>query len=420
MAVIGSNELAIEGGAPVRDSKSRPWPVWPSTSDAEWREKIEPAFRRVYESQAEGVGGREQKRFARRFADYCGVPHCVLVAHGTDALATALAATLDLDGIRDGGEVIVPNYTFIASASAALDMQCSVVLTDIDPKTFTLCPAAVERAVRPGRTRAIMVVHIAGQPCDMNAINAIARKHGLTVVEDCAQAHGALHEGARVGSLGDVAGFSFQSSKNLCSGEGGCVTTRDIGIFNRSVGMMNSGRLPAGERWNYARIGWNYRPSEYVAALLTARLDDLEQQSDHRTRMAEYLTSRIENIPGVTPPANGPWCSRHDYHLYCILIDEAKFGGRPRNDVVDALQAEGIPAMAGYTEPLSEQPGMRQLAADHPNAVRVEPCPATEEVCRRSVWIAGQILLAGSEDMDEIATALAKVQSAFNRRAPGS
>jgi dTDP-4-amino-4,6-dideoxygalactose transaminase len=413
MPATTSDKLAIENGTPVRDTRERPWPGWPAVSDAEWREKVEPALRRVYESGAEGLGGREQDEFARRFAATCGVPHCCLVSHGTDALSTALAAAMDLDGSGDGGEVIVPNYTFIASASATLDMQCGVVLTDIDPRTFTLCPDAVERAIRPDRTRAIMAVHIAGHPCDMIAINAIAEQHGLVVVEDCAQAHGARHDGLPVGGLGDAAGFSFQSSKNLCSGEGGCVTTTDTAIHNRAVGLMNSGRLPHGERWRYARIGWNYRPSEYVAALLNARLDDLEPQSVQREGMAEHLSRQLEAIPGVTPPVLRPWCTRHAFHLYCILIDEASFGGRSRDDIVEAVLAEGVPAMAGYTDLLSNQPGMKQFATDHPHAVRVEPCPVTEEICRRSIWIAHQILLAEREDMDDIATAFAKVQRAF-------
>ena len=260
-----------------------------------------------------------------------------------------------------------------------------------------------------------MPVHLGGQPCDMASINAIAKEHGLVVIEDCAQAHGAICDGKPVGGLGDVAGFSFQSSKNLCSGEGGAVTSNDTATHNRAVGLMNSGRMPKGERWEYPRVGWNHRPSEYLAALLTVRLDDLESQTQRRTRMADYLSQQIAATPGATPPASGAWCTRHAYHLYAIQIDPAKFGGRPRNEVLDALCAEGVPAMAGYTDLLSNQQGLKQLAADHPEALRVEPCPVTEDICSRSIWLAQQTLLGDKEDMDDVANALAKVQRAFSR-----
>ena len=410
---MNTEKPVIDGGAPVRDTQAKPWPAWPAISEEQWHEKLEPVLREVYFSQVEGTGGSWQQRFAEQFATYCATKHCCLLSHGTDALSAALGAALDLDGFGDGGEVIVPNYTYIASASAVLDMQCGVALVDIDPQTFTLCPDAVARAIRPGRTRAIMAVHIAGQPCDMKSLNAIAEQHGLMVIEDCAQAHGAIHDGVPVGGLAHAGGFSFQSSKNLCSGEGGAVTSNDTAIHNRAVGLMNAGRMPQGERWKYARIGWNYRPSEYLAAVLSVRLDDLEQQTEHRTRMADYLSQRLEAIPGVTPPHRGAWCTRHAYHLYPMLIDESQFGGRSRDEIVEAVSAEGITVSPGYTDLLSNQQGLQQLAADHPDAVRVEPCPVTEDVCGRSIWVFQQMLLADESDMDDIVTAFAKVQRAF-------
>jgi dTDP-4-amino-4,6-dideoxygalactose transaminase len=413
MATVSTSKLAAQGGNPVRDIQRNPWPTWPQTSRDEWRNKIEPALRAVYESHEEGGGGSRQQQFAERFATYNKVKHCCLVAHGTDALAGAIAAALDIDGFGDGGEVIVPNYTYIASASAVLDMQCSVVFADIDPRTFTLDPKAVEAAIDPKRTRAIMPVHIAGQPCDMDALNAIARKHNLVVIEDCAQAHGATHRGTPVGGLGDAGGFSFQSSKNLCSGEGGAITSNDTAIFNRAAGLMNAGRLPAGERWHYARVGWNYRPSEYLATLLSVRLDDLEAQAAHRHANALQLCDMLAQIPGVTPPALGAWTTRHAWHLYPLLIDPEAFGGHTRDEIVEALSAEGIPASPGYTSLLSDQAGLQQLAADNPGAVRGEPCPVTQDVCARSVWFFQNMLLADEHDISDIAEAVAKVRKAF-------
>ncbi len=408
-----ANQLAIDGGIPVRDTNRQPWPQWPVTGEAEWKEEIEPAFRAVYEYGVEGRGGTVGAALGREFADYCGTAHGRLLPHGTDAIMAALAAALDLGVWGRGPEVIVPNYTYIATASAPLDRACPVVFVDIDPRTFTLDPEAVEAAIVPGRTGAILPVHLAGHPADMEALNAIARRHGLVVIEDCAQAHGARCGGKSVGSLGHAGAFSFQSSKNMTSGEGGLVTTDDTGIDNRVAAFMDSGRMPEGARWDYPRVGWNYRPSEYVAALLRVRLRKLEEQTEHRRRMADCLSSRLAEVPGVTPPQNASWCARHAYHLYCMLLDTEAFGGRSRDEIVRAVQAEGVPCVAGYQQPLSEQPALKQLRERHPESHRVEPCPNTESACDRSLWLTQNVLLAGESDMDQVAEALAKVRAAF-------
>jgi dTDP-4-amino-4,6-dideoxygalactose transaminase len=212
---------------------------------------------------------------------------------------------------------------------------------------------------------------------------------------------------------GHAGGFSFQSSKNLCSGEGGIVTSNDTAIHNRAVGLMNSGRMPKGQRWQYPRIGWNFRPSEYLAALLTVRLDDLEEQTLHRTRMADLLSSQLALVPGITTPIKGSWCTRHAYHLYMMLIDPSAFAGRSREDILKALLAEGMPVVAGYDNLLSNQQGLKQLAADHPDAVRVEPCPVTEDVCSRSIWLLQHTLLGDEQDISDIVRGFEKVQRAF-------
>src|SRR5207237_865799 len=148
-------------------------------------------------------------------ARYCGVQYALLLPHGTDALRVALAAALDHDGLEYGGEVLVPNLTFIASANAALDRRLGVALVDVDPVTLNIDPRRVEEAIVPGRTRAILAVHLFGQPADMGALRDIARRHSLALIEDACQAHGAVHDLGRAGALGDAAAFSFQSAKNL-------------------------------------------------------------------------------------------------------------------------------------------------------------------------------------------------------------
>ncbi len=409
---IGS-KLAIDGGTPVRDVQRHPWPRWPVVSEQQWAEQVEPAMRAVYLSRTEGLGGTRSQQFARDFARFCQARHCRLLPHGTDAIMAALVATLELENWGPGGEVIVPNYTYIATASAALHQRMSVALVDIDPVSFTISPEAIEQAVRPGITRAILPVHLGGHPAEMDAINAIARKHGLKVIEDCAQAHGAQYRGRSVGALGDAGAFSFQSSKNLSSGEGGAVVTDDEGIDGRIHAVMNSGRAPGGARWEYPRLGYNFRPSEYVAALLSVRLEQLEKEASHRQRMARFLSKQLSQVKGVEPPVEAEGCTRHAYHLYAMLVDLDSFGGRDREAILAALHAEGIPCYAGYTHPLAETRGLQTLAEQFPESVRVLPSPITTDVCRRSIWLLQEILLADERDMLQVVEAFAKVQRAF-------
>jgi dTDP-4-amino-4,6-dideoxygalactose transaminase len=348
-------------------------------------------------------------------ADYCGAAHGLMMPHGTDAIAAALSGALDLDGFGDGGEVILPNYTFVASASAPLHVRCTLAFVDIDPVTYTMSPEAAEAAIRPGVTTALLPVHLAGQPADMPRLNALAKKNGLKVVEDCAQAHGAEANGEKVGSLGDAGAFSFQSSKNLTSGEGGAVTTDDLDIYHRVCAFSNVGRAPGGARWEYPRLGWNYRPSEYLAALLLTRLPQLESQIRLRNENARYLSENLARIEGITPPAVAPWATMHGYHLYIFRYRSDAFGGRDRADFIRALSAEGISCSSGYGQPLSEEGGMKRLREVHPRLVRVEPCPNVEAATRETVWLYQNQLLGDSSDMDDVAEAVAKIRKAFRR-----
>lgn len=412
--MLTTEKLAIDGGAPVRDQKARPWPTWPVIDPNLWRERIEPRLREVYLSATEGLPGPRARRFGEKFASYCGAKYGVMVPHGTDAIAASIAAVLDLDGWKEGGEVIVPNYTFIATASAAIDRRCRLCFVDIDPETLTLSPEALEAAIRPSTT-AVVVVHMAGHPADMPALRRICDKAGIPLIEDCAQSHGAEVRGKKVGSLAACGAFSFQSTKNLTSGEGGCVTTDDAAIRNRVVSFMDVGRDPEGKRWDYPRLGWNYRPSEYLAEILSVRLEFLEEETRRRAANAEYLTGLLQAIEGVTPPATGEWVTLHGYHLYAMRIDEPSFGGQPRDRIVSALAAEGIPCTAGYECPLSEQPALRRLRELYPDLMRIEPYDAAAHVCRTSVWTYQNVLLGERRDMDDVATAIAKVQRAFQR-----
>ena len=405
------DQPAVSGGIPVRQNKS--WPSWPIVTEKEWEADIEPKMREVYLSRNEGISGSKATEFSQLYARYTGTAYATFMPHGTDSISAALAGALDLDGLGEGGEVIVPNYTFVATASAVLDQRCTVTFVDIDADNYTINPADLEEAITD-RTRAIVVVHLGGHPADMEAINQIAQRHNLKIIEDCAQAHGAESHGRKVGSLGDIGAFSFQSSKNLTSGEGGMVTTNDKESHNLVHAFMNVGRAPDGARWEYPRLGWNYRPSEYLAALLLVRLEKLEEQTDIRNQNAAYLFNELKQIEGITPPKLESWVTKHGYHLYMMKYNAEGFGGKPRSEFLSALNAEGIPCSSGYGSPLSREGGIKRVAELYPKIIREFPCPNTERVCAESVWLFQNILLGSRSDMDDIVEAIAKIQKAWN------
>ena len=406
-----SKKLAIDGGIPVRSNQS--WSNWPLVNQQEWETEIEPKMRAVYLSASEGLPGTKSQEFSHCYANYTGTKYATFLPHGTDAISAAVSAVLDLDGFGDGGEIITTNYTFVATASAVLDRRCSVAFVDIDSDNFTIDPAALESAITD-RTRAILVVHLGGHPADMFTINQIAQKHGLKVIEDCAQAHGAESNGKKVGSLSDAGAFSFQSSKNLTSGEGGMVTTNDEMTHHLVHAFMNVGREPSGARWEYPRLGWNYRPSEYLAVLLMERLKKLEAQTDIRNANANYLSAELKQIEGIIPPYNSHWVTKHGYHLYMMRYQSEAFGGKSRAEFMRALEAEGIPVSSGYGQPLSQESGMQRVFDQYPHLIRVLPCPNVEQVCSESIWLFQNILLGSQKDMDQIIEAIIKIQGAWS------
>lgn len=408
-----SEQLAIHGGTPVRSTDQKPWPVWPLSTEEEWEKEIAPSLKSIYLEKREGLPGTQGEAFGHAFAAYSDARYGVLMPHGTDAIAAACAGALDLDGIGEGGEVIIPNYTFIATASAPLSVRCSLALVDIDPVSFTMSPEAVESALTEN-TVALLPVHLGGHPAEMDALNAIAKKHGLIVIEDCAQAHGAEYNGKKVGSIGHVGAFSFQSSKNLTSGEGGCLLTNDPDIRDRAYAFKDVGRRPGGERWEYPRLGWNYRTSEYLAAILLSRLTNLEDQTKHRNQNAAYLTQGLQSLGGLKPPEWRPWVTQHGYHLYTMLYDPEPFGGQSRDAFIRALQAEGIPCTPGYQRPLTDEGGLKTVADKYPHLIRRLPCPHVEYTCKHSVWFTQNILLGSQEDLDDILTAIDKIKTALS------
>ena len=409
--------LAKEGGLPVRDTRYRPWPVYPSSSMLEWTTKIAPKFLQIFLTGVEGLPQPLATRFADEWARYCGARHSLLLPHGTDALRVAIASAIDHDGMEYGGEIIVPNLSFIASATTALDRRFGVALVDVDPETYLIDPQRVEEAIIPGKTRAIMAVHLFGQPADMTALRDIAKRHSLVLLEDAAQAHGAIHELGRVGSIGDASGFSFQSSKNLSSGEGGAFTTNDLQTFERAYSFHNVGRARrGGQRWGHHSLGFNMRASEYVAAILLHRLEKLEAQQQLRAENFHKLREYLSEVSCLRPLAIGPGVQRHGVHMFVLRYDSEECGGLGIEDFMSALQAEGLPLNRGYTATMAQQPALQLIEEKHPSYLRVLPTPVADEAVKNMLFLAHDLFLGSEADMREVAAAFMKVQARYQTK----
>jgi dTDP-4-amino-4,6-dideoxygalactose transaminase len=386
-----------------------PYPHWPQFGQAE-----EDAVLRVIRSGQWGrLAGFEVAQFEAEFAVLQQAKYGLAVNSGTVALKLALLAS----GIQAGDEVIVPAYTFIATATAVVEANAVPVFVDIHPDTYCIAPDAVERAITP-RTRAILPVHFGGQCADMEAINALAKAHHLTVIEDASHAHGGKERGRMLGSIGDFGCFSFQASKNLNCGEGGFVMTNDEEKWHLLCGFHNNGRIPGNSRHDYEILGGNYRMPELSGALLRAQLTRLGEQTACRDANGRYLNEQLAQIPGIRPLVRDYGDTLHPYHLYMFCYDAA-ICGMPRADFCARLQAQGIPAHGGYGCPLYRQrvfverrfgpfSGAGGYDADvDANAAR---CPVSERACTtEAVWLGQNVLLGTLEQMTAIVQAVQRV-----------
>ncbi|MES2319262.1 MAG: DegT/DnrJ/EryC1/StrS aminotransferase family protein [Pseudomonadota bacterium] len=292
------------------------------------------------------------RQFERAYAAYVDTKHAVAVANGTVALELALYAL----GIGPGDEVITPSRTYIASASCAVVRGAVPVVVDVDPVSQNICPAAIRAALTP-RTRAIVVVHLAGWPCDMDPIMEIAREFDLKVIEDCAQAHGAMYRGMPVGSIGHAAAFSFCQDKIISTGgEGGMMTTNDDGVWERAWAYKDIGRSydavyrrehPPGFRWLTESFGTNWRMTEMQAAIGLLQLAKLEGWVSQRTEFAQALARLFGAIPAVRLTVPPPHI-RHAYYKYYVFVQpQLLAAGWDRDRIVGALNERGVPCFTG-------------------------------------------------------------------------
>jgi dTDP-4-amino-4,6-dideoxygalactose transaminase len=400
---------ALLGGSPVKADR---WPSWPKI-----RENDEKSWMEVLkEGRWNRMGGRFAEKFEGIWANRLGAKHCLATANGTSALFIALNV---LD-IAPGDEVIVPVYTFVATINSVLLQHALPVFVDTDPETFQVDARKIEAAITP-RTRAILPVHIGGSAADLDTILSIARRHKLPVVEDACQAHLGEWRNKKLSTLGEMGCFSFQASKNLNSGEGGSLITGNDDYIEIARSFHNNGRGRAGGSFSYTRNGCNLRMTEFQAALLIEQLTRVEEQSQVRERNAAYLSSQLRETRGILPARMYEGCTRNAYHLYMFRYQKEHFANLPRARFLKALSAEGIPCSGGYS-PLNKEPVLNNTLASRAYRRVCDErtlseyrdrtsCPANDRLCEEGVWFTQTMLLAGRNDMDQIAEAIRKIQA---------
>ncbi|MHC4463205.1 MAG: DegT/DnrJ/EryC1/StrS family aminotransferase [Planctomycetota bacterium] len=396
------SKLAILGGEPVR--KNKPWPRWPY-----WDESV---LNSVVKTTKSRIWCRIQSRsgtvptFEKKFAQLMGAKFCVATGSGTQALHTCVEAL----GIGAGDEVITSPYTDPGTIASILVARALPVLADLDTQSYQLDPDDVERRITEN-TKAIMPVHMMGQPCHMERIMEIARKHNLKVIEDSCQAHLAEYQGRKLGTIGDLGCFSFQSSKTIACGEGGGIIGNDEELMDKCYTVHNHGTSRAG-RTEVA--GPKYRMNEFEAAVLLGQLDSVQERFACRNENAAYLTSKLQDIPGIVPQKLYKDTASGSFYIYATTYRKEYFNGADRSKFLKALSAEGVNLSPYIRQGLHKEPWIEHILSSKVyqkmfSKKRLQryrdqiKCPNMA-----MIWASGP-LLGTKEDMDDIADAILKV-----------
>jgi dTDP-4-amino-4,6-dideoxygalactose transaminase len=395
--------LAIRGGTPAR---SAPWPAWPQHDERELAN-----LTRVLESG--NWGGFPSPnvmagQFAERFAAHHGATYGICTTGGTTALEVALRAA----GLERGDEVIVPALTFYATAFAALIQGFKPVFVDIDEDTWCIDASKIEGAITPD-TRAIVPVHLGSRMADMDRITEIARARGLRVIEDCAHMHGGFWRGRGAGTLGDLGCFSFQSSKMMTCGEGGIILTNDDALADTCQGYVNSGRVKTTDRQasEGTLLGWNYRMTEFQAAVLLAQLERLPEQVERRNANITHFDERVAQLEGVsTLRFDERQATRSGYGVV-LRYDEAAWNGISRDRFARALHAEGIHLFTSFYTPVYSTPLFAWRDAPIDVDYSQASCPVAERASyHEMIWLPHEDFLGTTKDVDDICDAVEKLR----------
>jgi perosamine synthetase len=350
----------------------------------------ENAVKEVLESGILASGPRT-KQFEKEFAVYIGVKHAVAVANGTIALDVALKALK----IGPGDEVITSAFSFIASGNCIVFQNAKPVFADIDPRTFNIDPSDVAEKIT-AKTKALIPVHMFGQPANMDALKEIAEDNRIFLVEDAAQAHGAEYKGQKAGSIGDMGCFSFYATKNMTAGEGGMITTNNAELARKARLLINHGQS---QKYHHDTLGYNYRMTELCAAIGSAQLKKLDGFNKKRRENAHLLTQGIRRFHGLTAPHIDNDV-KHIFHQYVVRVEEEY--PKSRDELADSLTEKDIGVAVHYPIPIYRQPLYQKLGYGETK------CPNTEEVCRRVLSLPVHPLV-DRKDIEYILDVLKKV-----------
>jgi dTDP-4-amino-4,6-dideoxygalactose transaminase len=404
-----AGKLAILGGDPIR--KNKPWPPWPYADDQ--------IVNAVVKTTRSGIWCRIQSAngsvptFEKEYAKLMGSRFCVATGSGTQALHTCVEAL----GIGPGDEVITSPYTDPGTISSILSARALPVLADLDPASYQLDPVQVEKRITEN-TRAIMPVHMMGQPCHLERILAIASNHNLAVIEDAAQAHLAEYQGKKLGTIAPLGCFSFQSSKTIACGEGGAILGDDEALMDKCYTVHNHGTNRKGRT---VTIGPKYRMNEFQASVLLAQLESAQERFRRRNENASYLTSRLKDCPGVLPQKLYDGTASGSFYLYAMSYKQEHFNNVGRDRFLKAVAAEGISLSPYIERGLHREPWVDKIVKDKAYQKAFSPqrlkqfrdelrCPNCDRVCEEMlmIWASGP-LLGSKADMDDIADAILKV-----------
>ena len=400
-----SRDLAIFGGEPIR---KEPFPVWPRITEEMKRSLIH-----TFEEEEWGVGSKTIALFNQQFAAMQDAKYCLSIHSGTSAIWICLKAA----GIEAGDEVILPSYTFIATATAVVLANAVPVFADIDKKTANLDPASVEKLITK-KTKAIIPVHTAGAPADMKAFLDISKKYSISIIEDAAQGHGSTIDNKKVGAIGLGGIFSFQTSKNMSSGEGGAIVSNDESFIDACFSYHNCGRVRNGKWYEHFRLGSNMRMSALNAAVLLPQIKSVENDFILREQNRQYLDSQIGGIDGFVPMDLIPG-SRSSNHLYMVRYLKEEFNNISRELFFKAMQAEGVFTYKGWS-PLYKEPLFSINPKEYPwlegrNYGDLSH-PGTEIIAEeQAVWLRQNHLLGSIDDLKDVVDAFDKVSNALKK-----
>jgi len=406
-------KLAIKGGDKIRKKAFLKWPMFDQCEEKGLLEVLE--SRKWFSGFLGGDPGSKVAQFETKFAQYQGTKYAIAVSSGAAALEIALASL----GIGAGDEVIVPAYTFIATATAVMKVNAVPIIVDIEPNYLCIDPEAIIKAIT-FHTKAVIPVHYGGQIADMKRLIEIAAENNLIVIEDAAHAHGSIWNGKKAGTFGKAGCFSFQESKTITAGEGGIILTDDDGLAREARSYRSNGREEDRPGYEHHRLGWNYRLTEFQAAILLAQLQRLEDQVRTRTKNANYLSQELRKIPGFKPITDPPGTELNGHYLYSVIYEKQELEGVKRDKVIEALRAEGIPCQGGNL-PINRSPMFKKENWEKAGMsfysrflerqfdVSKIKTPIADETFEKIIQFSQHLLLGDKEDIDDIVKACQKV-----------